>query len=142
MDARHLLDRESVSVREIARFVGKATATIKAIPLAPLHYIALQLLMNSVIPLNYTQEEISTKYEAVVTLPPASKKDLVWWIDLKKAPLGAPVYHPDPILTINSDALNKGWGAVLNGQSHVQTGGIWSPEEATHHINYLELLAQ
>ena len=29
-------------------------------------------------------------------------------------------------------------GAVLNGQSH--TGGVWSPEEATHYINYLELL--
>ena len=90
-DARHLLDRESVSVREIARFVGKATATFRAIPLGPLHYRAIQLLMNSVIPLNYTQEEISAKYEAVVTLTPASKKDLEWWIDLKKAPLGAPV---------------------------------------------------
>ena len=138
-DARHLWDRESVSVREIARFVGKATATMRAIPLAPLHYRALQLLMNSVLPLNYTQEEISTKYETVVTLTPASKKDLEWWIDLKKAPLGAPVYHPDPTITIHSDASNKGWGAVLNGQS--QTGGLWSPEEATHHINYLELLA-
>ena len=138
-DARHLRDQESVSVREIARFVGKATATMRAIPLAPLHYRALQLLMNSVLPLNYTQEEISTKYETVVTLTPASKKDLEWWIDLKKAPLGAPVYYPDPTITIHSDASNKGWGAVLNGQS--QTGGLWSPEEATHHINYLELLA-
>ena len=138
-DAWHLRDRESVSVREIARFVGKATATMRAIPLAPLHYRALQLLMNSVLPLNYTQEKISTKYETVVTLTPASKKDLEWWIDLKKAPLGAPVYHPDPTITIHSDASNKGWGAVLNGQS--QTGGLWSPEEATHNINYLELLA-
>ena len=138
-DARHLRDRESVSVREIARFVGKATATMRAIPLAPLRYRALQLLMNSVLPLNYTQEEISTKYETVVTLTTATKKDLEWWIDLKKAPLGAPVYHPDPKITIHSDASNKGWGAVLNGQS--QTGGLWSPEEATHHINYLELLA-
>ena len=121
-DARYLRDRESVSVREIARFVGKATATMRAIPLAPLHYRALQLLMNSVLPLNYTQEEISTKYETVVTLTPASKKDLEWWIDLKKAPLGVPVYHPDPTITIHSDASNKGWGAVLNSQS--QTGGL------------------
>ena len=27
----------------------------------------------------------------------------------------------------------------MNGQSH--TGGVWSPKEATHHTNYLELLA-
>ena len=45
----------------------------------------------------------------------------------------------DPSVIIHSDASNQGWGAELNGQSH--TGGIWSPEETTHHINYLELLA-
>ena len=45
-----MLDQQSVSVREIARFVGKTTATMKAIPLAPLHYRALQSLMNSVLP--------------------------------------------------------------------------------------------
>ena len=42
-------------------------------------------------------------------------------------------------MTIESDASNKGWGAVLKG--HTQTGGVWTAEEATHHINYLELLA-
>ena len=138
-DAKHMLGKESVSVREIARFVGKTTATVRAIPAAPLHYRALQLLMNSVLPRNYTQEEIFTKYETLVSLIPASKLDLEWWIGLKKAPLGALVHHPDPTITVHSDASNKGWGAVLNGQS--QTGGLWSPEEATHHINYLELLA-
>ena len=50
-----MLDQESVSVREIARFVGKITATKRAIPLAELHYRALQMLMNSVLPLNYTR---------------------------------------------------------------------------------------
>ena len=44
-----------------------------------------------------------------------------------------------PTVMVHSDASNKGWGAVLNGQT--QTGGLWSPEEATYHINYLELLA-
>ena len=43
------------------------------------------------LPLNYTQEEISTKYETVVTLTPACKGNLEWWVELKKAPLGAPV---------------------------------------------------
>ena len=43
-----------------------------------------------------------------------------------------------PLITVHSDASNQSWGAVLNGQSH--TGDVWSPEEATHHINYLELL--
>ena len=35
--------------------------------------------------------------------------------------------------------IQQGLGAILNGQT--QTGDLWSPEKATHHINYLELLA-
>jgi len=142
-DAKHLLDQQSVSVREIARFVGKTTVTIRAIPLAPLQYRALQSLMNSVLPLNYIQEdmqeEVSSKYKTVVSLTPASKADLEWWIGLEKAPLGALVCPPDLTITAHSVASDKGWGAALNGQSW--TGGLWSSEEATHHINYLELLA-
>ena len=120
-DARRMLDQESVSVREIARFVCKTTATTRAILLAPLHYRALQMLMNSVLPLNYTQEEISIKYETVVSLTPASRADLEWWITFENVPLGAPVCPPDPTIIVHSDASNKGWGAVLNSQS--QTGG-------------------
>ena len=54
---------------------------------------------------------------------------------LKKAPLCALVCLLDPTITVHSDASNNDWGAVLNGQS--QTGGLWSPEEVTHHIELL-----
>jgi len=37
-------------MREVAQFVGKASATIQALPTAPLHYRALQFMMNSVHP--------------------------------------------------------------------------------------------
>ena len=40
---------------------------------------------------------------------------------------------------IESDASNKGWDTVLEGQT--RTRGVWTAEEAAHHINYLELLA-
>ena len=61
-DAQSMLQQSSVSVREIAWFVEKATATLRVIPLAPLHYQALQVQMNSVLLLNHNQEEISDKY--------------------------------------------------------------------------------
>ena len=51
---------------------------------------------------------------------------------------GAPILPATPVLVIESDASNMGWGAT-NG--HEQTGGLWSVEEAVHHINYLELMA-
>jgi len=40
--------------------------------------------------------------------------------------------------TLTTDASNNGWGAVHGNQS---TGGLWSSNEKSHHINYLELLA-
>ena len=135
-DARRMLDCPQVTVREVARFVGKAVSTLRAIPLAPLHYRALQMLMNSVLPLNYTLEEVNKKYETFLTLTAACKADLTWWVSLEQSHLGTPVCPPCPTVTVHLDASNR---AVLNGQT--QTGGQWSPEEATHYINYLELLA-
>ena len=70
-DARRMLDCPQVTVREVASFVGKAVAILRAIPLAPLRYRALQMLMNSVFPLNYTQEEVNKKYKKVLTMTAA-----------------------------------------------------------------------
>ena len=89
-------------------------------------------------PSNYIQVEISTKYETVVTLTPTSKRNLQWWVELKKAPLGAPVQSR----LNNNDTI----GCIQQGLGYsvewlITDGGLWSPEEATHHINYLELLA-
>ena len=75
----------------------------------------------------------------MLSLTSASNEDLQWWLTNTTAPMGAPVCPSEPSIAVHSDASNQGWGVVLNGQS--QTGGVWSPEEATHHINYLELLA-
>ena len=119
--------------------MGKTTATLQALPTAPLHYRALQFLMNLVAPVNYIQEGTTDKFNTIVQLDPESKADLTWWSSLNRKDLSTPVIPPAPLLTIESDASNKGWGAVLERQT--QTGGVWTAEEATHHINYLELLA-
>ena len=140
-DACRLLTKSQVSVRELAQFVGKATATIRALPTAPLHYRAQQFLMNSVHPTEDNLQEgvTTTKFNTVVQLNLTSKSDLQWWISLDRKSLSTPITLPAPSVTIESDASNKGWGAVLNGQT--RTGGIWSVQEQDHHINYLELLA-
>ena len=47
--------------------------------------------------------------------------------------------HPwVPDMVLETDASLLGWGAVCNGTC---TGGLWSPQERTLHINQLELLA-
>ena len=48
------------------------------------------------------------------------------------------ISHGEPELLIQTDASSHGWGGVRGDQ---RTGGKWTQEEASHHINYLELLA-
>ena len=43
-----------------------------------------------------------------------------------------------PNHTLTTDASMDGWGAVFGTRS---TGGLWTAQEAKHHINCLELLA-
>jgi len=52
--------------------------------------------------------------------------------------MGTAIIPPAPTMVLESDASNMGWGAT-NGQE--RTEGLWSVQEATHHKNYLELLA-
>ena len=44
----------------------------------------------------------------------------------------------NPSYTLTTDTSKDGWGAVFGTRS---TSGLWAAHEATHHINYLELLA-
>jgi len=87
-DARQLLTQSIVSIRQVAQFVGKATAPLRALSTAPLHYRALQRLMNSVTP---PQDSLPTpkRFNAVVQLDSTSKADLNWWTMLEKKTISA-----------------------------------------------------
>ena len=64
--------------------------------------------------------------------------DLRWWSALNNQTVATPVCLPQPILVIDSDASQLRWEA---SSTKASVGGHCSVEEATHHINYLELLA-
>ena len=64
-------------------------------------------------------------------------KDLKWWVDTIPTVYN-PINHGDPQVAMTTDASLIGWGCCLDT---VTTGGNWTPEEAQHDINYLEILA-
>ena len=75
---------------------------------------------------------------ATVTLNAIAKEELAWWIkNLELSNRRAIIYPPSQIL-MQTDASNKGWGAVCQG---IRTRGLWSKREQEYHINLLELLA-
>ena len=76
-------------------------------------------------------------YKAKMLLSPESKLDVEWWLD--NIDTACNIIGPlAGNFTIYSDASLKGWGPAFN---NVSCGGLWSFEEATNHINYLELCA-
>ena len=68
----------------------------------------------------------------------AAKEDIEWWIHEVSKWNGRSLQATLPELEIETDASLTGWGAYCQGNL---TGGRWSEEEQSLHINELELLA-
>ena len=128
---------DCVSART-GKVLGKATAASRAVWQATLHYRALQNMENAVMPESHTQPDLMQKFSAVVKLTKEAVEYLTWWTSLSNTVVEAPLYPRVPQVIIKLDASNRGWGTH---QGDLSTGGMWSTEEAGHHINYLELLA-
>ena len=77
-------------------------------------------------------------YETPCPLSVAAKEELSWWTEQLTRWNGKSLVLRNIDLTLESDASRTGWGASCQG---VHTGGPWSPQERSYHINCLELLA-
>jgi hypothetical protein len=78
-------------------------------------------------------------YQTMITLSKEALLELKWWeVNLSQLQ-GKPLSMYPPDMTIQSDAASSGgWGAHCQGW---ETGGQWSREESSLHINEQELLA-
>lgn len=72
-----------------------------------------------------------------MSLSQESKTDFKWWIDALPLAFNL-INHGDPQIMMTIDASFTGWGCCFDT---VTTGGNWTPEEAAHDINYLEVHA-
>ncbi|KAM4723097.1 uncharacterized protein WCC33_009317 [Rhinophrynus dorsalis] len=130
-EIRSILRKEMISLRTLARVVGLLSASIQAIFPGPLHYRALQRLKAL-----HLRKGLG--YSDFIALSSDAKEELVWWLKHLDAWNGKAIFGMEPDLIIESDASLLGWGAHSDDLS---TGGKWSPQEASLHINCLELLA-
>ncbi|CAH1255216.1 TPR [Branchiostoma lanceolatum] len=121
-----------ITARELASLIGKMQATTGAVWHAPLHFRSLQRLLITV--LRVTRGN----WEFLVPLTEAARADLRWWRDQLSNHNSRPILLPTADMVVETDASKIGWGGFCNG---VHTGGRWSAEERTAHINVLELQA-
>lgn len=128
---KSLLAKTKPTIRNLAEVIGKIVAVFPGCQYGPLHYRKLE--QQKIEALRAAKGD----YDSLITISRETKVELLWWIDnIHK--VSKPVLKTNPDTTLSSDASLSGWGAAYNGQS---TGGRWSHDEATHHINVLELKA-
>ena len=130
-DVTRLLQKEWISVRDLAGLIGTLVATRPAVWTGPLHYRALQDLKIQVLHQHQS-------YQTLINLSPEARTDLQWWLSDLSHNCSAMIVKPEASIVIESDASMSGWGAVCQG---VTTGGRWTSEEFGSHINWLELRA-
>ena len=131
-EAAQLLTRESLSAQQLSQFLGKLNAVSQAMLVAPLFFRALQK------DLQVALAQGAQDYEHHMRFSKDAREELVWWQHHLASWNGRTVIQRQSRMKIQSDTSQTGWGAVCDG---VSTGGSWSLQERTLHINCLELLA-
>ena len=123
--------KKKLTIRALARVIGKLVAAFPAVKWGPLYYRHLEEDKKAALRAH------RGNFNKSLSLSPAAKGELRWWID-NVSSASNNILQTDPEITITSDASLSGWGCACNG---VLSGGSWLPVESKFHINYLELKA-
>ena len=127
-----LLRSSTNSIHNVAEAIGLIVSCFPGVLHGPLFYRHLEHDKTKALQLS------KGDYLSPISLSKESLAELQWWCDNVHS-VNYPICLPNSKVdvTFYSDASNSGWGAVM-GQE--RAGGRWTTEEATKHINCLELL--
>ena len=126
-----LYQATSCTLRQLASLTGTLVSSFPAVQFGKMHYRELEKAKSFGLKYN------AWNFEACVPVTELMREELIWWVN-NIDQVFCPISMGNPTHTLTTDASTQGWGAVFQGCS---IGGRFNLEEATHHINYLELLA-
>ena len=133
LKAKILLEKETVTVRELASFIGSIINAFYAVLEAPLHYRQLERCKISGL-------ENEEGFDSEIKLDQASIIELHWWINNIYVKNGKRIRPEKVVFTCQTDASKLGWGCFDVVTGH-HANGRWSRQESRNGINFLELLA-
>ncbi|KAG8539134.1 hypothetical protein GDO81_021365 [Engystomops pustulosus] len=120
-----------ISIREAMKILGSLTACISSVAWCQAHSRILQgWILRS---WNRKQEDLDRK----IPIPPAVKEDLLWWLEDGNLRKGI-FWSNSPYIPIQTDASQRGWGAVMPQQF---SQGTWTEEITRRSSNFRELQA-
>lgn len=129
----NLIRKSKCSIRQFAKMIGKMVAAEPGVEYAPLFYKPLEKIKD----INLRKSK--GNFDNLMRISCDSKCIIQWWLTNLKHSFKSVMRKPPSVL-LYSDASLKGWGAY-NKTSGSKTGGQWSVEEQSAHINILELKA-
>ena len=128
---KDFLEAESVTIRDLAKIVGTLVALNAGVWIGPVFWRRLEIEKAMWLKIH------KGDFDQCILISNIVREDLNWWIvNIQEYPSRVVKENPSAVLT--TDASLEGWGAVLN---EIVTGGDWSSEEKSCHINELELKA-
>ena len=128
-----LLSKDTVTIRDLAKIIGKLVATEPAVKYAALFYKPLEIQKDHELKLNRGD------FASFMVLSEESRSCLNWWIDNLESQF-RPIILPKPERIIESDSSMVGYGAY-DVTNDIEISGLWTGSDSDRHINYLELKA-
>ena len=122
--AASLLARTAQPAKTWQRFLGHLSSLRELVSMAVVHTRRFQLMLHD----QWTQ--VSDSLYARIYPNEATLAELEWWASQTNLQVGRPFLHPDPTMSIVTDASKEGWVGHL---------GDWGLVK--QHINWLELQA-
>ncbi|KAH9631118.1 hypothetical protein HF086_008620 [Spodoptera exigua] len=117
-------------IREFARLVGTLVSVCPAVEYGWLYTKLFERI-------KYLNLKSDDNYDRYMNLPVILQPDLKWWYAALHKPFSK-IREDCYSLEIFSDASNTGWGAACGED---RASGLWSPQDRTQHINFLEIQA-
>ncbi len=126
-----LLSHDTTSIQILAEFIGNLIAAALGVYRAPLHIKGLEISKSSAL------IRARGNFDSMMSLSESDLSDIRWWADNIHL-ANCPLTFPEPHHVVTTDASQLVWGAWCGS---VSTGGDWSDDEKTEHINWKELKA-
>ena len=134
-----LLVKSSVTIRDLAVFIGNVVAASYGVDRAPLRFKYLEILKNKALKSLQDNVPFRQAYDSFVVLDDKARCLITWWCR-NIFHLSFSLSIPSISLELVTDAASDcGWGALVGS---VRTYGHWTAEEKDlEHCNLLELKA-
>ena len=105
-----------VKIRDFASVIGTVIANFPAVRYGKMRYLDLEQSKCEALRIS------NGNFDHLMEVSPLAKVELQWWVTRMSNSFN--YIHPNcPVVIMNTDAPNNGWGAASAG---VSTGGQWN----------------